>query len=80
MQDTWLYDEIVTIDELLAKLAERHEALSQTVEILAAMQRENEQRIGQVLEAINRLANIAEAHQSRLDDPEGPLDDPSHGS
>lgn len=34
----------MTIDERLDKLTERHEALSQTVELIAGMQRENEQR------------------------------------
>lgn len=80
MQDTWLYDEIVTIDERLEKLAERHEALTQTVEIIAGMQQQNEQRLVQVLDAINRLANIAEAHESILDDHERPLDDLSRGT
>ena len=75
-----MYDEIVTIDERLEKLAERHEALTQTVEIIAGMQQQNEQRLVQVLDAINRLANIAEAHESILDDHERPLDDLSRGT
>lgn len=67
------------------RLTERHEALTQTVELLAAMQTENERRaaersadldkrfaesdrrLGQVLQAITRLGNIAEAHEQRLD-------------
>jgi len=65
------------IDERLEKLAERHEALTQAVDLLAAMLQENERRMAQVLDAINRLANIAEAHDVRLDDqersPGGPL-------
>ena len=32
----------MNIDERLEKLAERHEALTQTVELIAAMQRDNE--------------------------------------
>ena len=39
--------------------------------------RQNEQRMAQVLDAINRLANIAEAHDVRLDNQEQPLDDRS---
>jgi hypothetical protein len=35
----------MTIDERLEKLTERHEALTQTVEIVAAMH-ENERKIG----------------------------------
>src|ERR1022692_1330687 len=65
------YDEInpgyaMTIDERLEKLTERHEALTQAVDLLAAMYQQNERRLAQVLDAINRLANIAEAHDVRL--------------
>jgi hypothetical protein len=56
---------------------ERLEALTQTVEIIAGMQRENEQRFAQtthnfelVLDSIKRLENIAAAHEERLDDLE----------
>jgi prefoldin subunit 5 len=52
----------MTIDERLERLAERHEALTQAVDLLAAMLQQNERRMAQVLDAINRLANIAEAH------------------
>jgi uncharacterized protein YqfA (UPF0365 family) len=56
----------MNIDERLEKLTERHEALTQTVEIIAAMQKDNERlsaersaaidrRMGQVLEAITQL-------------------------
>ena len=47
---------------------ERLEALSQTVELVAGMQRESERRMAQIMEAINRLANIVDAHELRLDD------------
>jgi hypothetical protein len=57
---------------------ERLQALTETVEILAGMQRENEKRFGQithnfeiVLDSIKRLENIAMAHDHRLDDLEG---------
>ena len=56
-------------DECFEKLRERHEALTQTVEIMAAVQRENEQRMAQMMDVINRLANIVEAHEERLDRP-----------
>jgi hypothetical protein len=65
----------MNIDERLEKLTERHEALTQAVEIIAGMQRENERqigdvtsRLGQVVDAIGRLARIAEIHEQRLDD------------
>ena len=64
----------MTIDERLEKLTERHEALTQTVEIVAAMQHENERKIGllttlmaQTHEDIAALARIAEAHDRRID-------------
>jgi chromosome segregation ATPase len=64
----------VTIEERLEKLTERHEALTQTVESIAAMQKANEERAGetgtrlaQVLEAITKLGDIAEAQEHRLD-------------
>ena len=67
----------MTIDERLEKLTERHEALTQAVDLLADMYQENERRLAQVLDAINRLANIAEAHDVRLDDHDRLPDDPS---
>jgi len=77
-----------TLDRVAAgldRLTERHEALSQTVELIAGMQAENEKRIaaiagmqvkneklmGDALEAIHSLARIAQAHEQRLDNLEG---------
>ncbi len=57
----------MTLEERFEKLAERHDGLTQTVELMAAMQRENEQRMAQMMEAINRLTNIVAAHEERLD-------------
>lgn len=58
----------MTIDERLEKLTERHEALTQTVEIVAAMQHENERKIGLLTTLMSKthddiaaLARIAEA-------------------
>jgi len=48
----------MTIDERLDRLTERHEALTQTVELIAAAQIKNDERMGQVMDAMNRLANI----------------------
>ena len=74
----------MTIDERLERLTARHEALTQTVELIAAMQLTNEKRlqqqgdqIAEVLAAskqdgenIRALARIAEIHEPRLDDIE----------
>jgi hypothetical protein len=44
----------VTIDQRLEKLTERHEALTQTVELMAADNRQPDRRLGEVMEAIAR--------------------------
>jgi hypothetical protein len=56
---------------------ERLEALTQTVEIVAGMQRENEKRFDRttanfeiVLDSIKRIEKIAVAHERRFDDLE----------
>jgi hypothetical protein len=67
----------MTIDERLEKLTERHEALTQTVEVIAAMQLANDKQIAGMLAAskqdgenIRALARIAEIHEHRLTDLE----------
>jgi hypothetical protein len=64
----------MTIEEKFEKLTERHQALAETVELMAAEGQRQSERIGSVITAINqdaenirRLANIAEAHERRLD-------------
>ena len=66
-----------TIDERLDRLMERHEALTQTVELTAVVQRDNDERwnkrFAEIAEAIRGLARIAEIHEhriSRLEDEE----------
>jgi hypothetical protein len=53
---------------------ERLEALTQTVELIAAMHRDNEARMAEMRDAITRLANIAEIHQEHLDNHDERLD------
>jgi hypothetical protein len=67
----------MTIDDRLEKLTERHEALTQTVEVIAAMQLANDKQIAEVLAAskqdgenIRALARIAEIHEHGLADLE----------
>ncbi len=53
-----------TIDERLDRLTERHEALTQTLELVAAMQRDNERRFEDNARDWNkRFAEIAAASQ-----------------
>ena len=61
----------MTIDERLERLTERHEALTQTVELIAAAQIKNDERMGQLIETMTRLGNIVIAHEERLDHLEG---------
>jgi hypothetical protein len=72
------YTETMTIDERLEKLTERHEALTQSVELMIAEGRETSSRISglerlaqQDGENIRALARIAEIHERRLTGVEG---------
>lgn len=65
----------MTTDERLDRLTERHEALTQSIEI---MHRDWDDRFKQIantfglaLDSIKRLENIALAHWHRLDGIEG---------
>jgi uncharacterized protein (DUF342 family) len=66
------------LTEPMEKLEERHQALTQSLESLAGMQRENDRRwaktdgrFAETLQFINQLARIAETHEHRLDHLEG---------
>ena len=65
----------MTIDERLDRLTERHEALTQSVELMAHEQREwwgkNQTLMTHVLESVDSLARIAHAHERRITDLEG---------
>jgi hypothetical protein len=53
----------MTIDERLDRLTERHEALTQTVELIAAAQIKSDERMAELTETMTRLANIIIAHE-----------------
>ena len=68
----------MTIDERLEKLTERHEALTQTVELMAAENRAGFERLGkvenilgQMARSIDTLARVVELHEHRIDTLEG---------
>ncbi len=75
----------MTIDERLERLTERHEALTQTVELMAAENRAGFARldklaeqqealirtVGQMARSIDTLARVVELHEHRLDTLEG---------
>src|SRR5271165_1374355 len=73
-----IYYRQMTIDERLERLTERHEALTQTVELVGHLQQKNEEALAKnealmarVIESIDRLARIAQAHEQRISDIEG---------
>ncbi len=72
----------MTIDERLERLTERHEALTQSVELMAAENRERDEkadaRMGKLISLIEKLAGtvdkvaqIAANHEHRIDRLEG---------
>jgi hypothetical protein len=61
----------MTIDERLERLIERHEALTQTVEILSRDIDALKTIAVTSLESINALARIAESHEGRISKLEG---------
>jgi hypothetical protein len=75
----------MTIDERLDRLTARHEALTQTVELLLAAQLRNEERheknenmqaktqtmLAEIVESIHSLERIAFAHEHRITRLEG---------
>ena len=58
------------IDRTLERITERQEALAQTIEIIAGMQRANEERLAQLMDTMNRLGNIIVAPEQRLNNLE----------
>jgi hypothetical protein len=61
----------MTIDERLERLTERHEALTQSVEILARTTHEHTQQITDIMEAAAKLLHVAQIHEQRLSRLEG---------
>lgn len=55
----------MTTDERLERLTERHEELTQTVEVIAGMQRENKKRIGELAVFIRQLSEVALTSRDR---------------
>jgi archaellum component FlaC len=65
------YTETMTIDERLDRLTERHEALTQTVELIAAELQTLRVLAQQDGENIRALVRIAENRERRLTEIEG---------
>jgi FtsZ-binding cell division protein ZapB len=70
----------ILLNMTFEQLQERHEALTQTVELvaadirqlaaenrqMAAENRERDKRLGQIMESIARLVHVAEIHEHRI--------------
>jgi uncharacterized protein YigA (DUF484 family) len=56
----------MTIDERLDRLTERHEALSQSVELFVRTTQENARQIGELRHAAAALLQIAQIHEHRI--------------
>jgi hypothetical protein len=81
-------DAILRLRFSIVTIEERLEAITQSLELLAHMQRSNDQRLdklaermdnlvdrmAQVMEAVGGLARITEIHEHRLDSRDSPPD------
>lgn len=56
----------MTIDERLDRLAERHEALTQSVELLTSDVHRMRGIMDDMMEGIKRLVRVAEIHERRI--------------
>jgi hypothetical protein len=61
----------MTIDERLDRLVERHEALSQSVELLTKDVRDLGKYVGEIAEGTARLLHIAQIHEQPITRLEG---------
>jgi prefoldin subunit 5 len=64
----------MTTDERLDKLAERHEALTQSVEILGREVTAMQGLVKEIAEGTARLLHVAEIHEHRITRLEGQED------
>lgn len=68
--DRRLQDRQQALQDRQEALQDRQEALAQSVELLTSLHTDNERRIAQIMDTMNRLANIVISHDQRLDDLE----------
>jgi transcription elongation factor len=65
----------MTIDERLQKLTERHEALTQTVELMAREMQGMQSFVKDIADSTARLLHIAQIHEHRITRLEGNSED-----
>jgi uncharacterized protein YhaN len=56
----------MTTDERIARLVERHEALTQSVEMLLQSTRQQGSQIATLADAMTSLVQIVRAHEARI--------------
>ncbi|MBZ5509922.1 MAG: hypothetical protein LAN70_02010 [Acidobacteriia bacterium] len=56
----------MTIDQRLERLTERHEALTQSLELLTSDLTNLEKFVGEIAEGTARLLHIAQIHEHRI--------------
>ena len=56
----------MTIDERLERLTERHEALTQSVELIARTTQNNARQVSELRDAAAALLQIAQIHENRI--------------
>jgi hypothetical protein len=56
----------MAIDERLDRLTERHEALTQSVELVVRTTQDNARQIGELRQAAASLLQIAQIHEHRI--------------
>ena len=61
----------MTIDERLDRLTERHEALTQSVELLLRESQEHTRQVGALRDASAALLQIVQSHENRISGLEG---------
>jgi len=59
------------VDQFQTQVLQFQTEVRQSFRVLTELHRDNEKRMGQVMDAITRLANIAANHEERLDRLEG---------
>lgn len=61
----------MTVDERLDRLTERHEALTQSVELLLRESQEQTRQVGALRDASSALLQIVQSHENHISGLEG---------
>ena len=63
LESSRMREKSMTLDERLERLTERHEALTQTAELMAMENSQRDRRLGEIMEGIASLLHVAEIHE-----------------